>query len=236
MLAIMKLRAAFFAVFMIATCLARPGFAAEVFYVVRLTDAFSESEVRVLASEEYRTLTRRINAERFLHTRAVRKSEDEWEERYPGHPYPGAQLKKRTIRSLHRTTSMEKAQEKIETMEQFSVSRHHTDRSGSRGRDHLERRGGGDRYEERKRHREEQRKREAKEEEALLARVFNIYAETLNKLVSERYSDLGGALEPVAETGSLPAVREESGRDIRRIGESSPGGLSRPGSIKRIGE
>jgi len=222
----------------VSTLLAHSGLAAETFYVVRLTDAFSNSEVRVLSSEEYRTLRKRINAEGFLHSRAVRDSEDAWEQRYPGHPYPGAQIKKRTIRSLHRTTSMEKAQNKIETMKQFSVSWHHKDNSRSRGRDRRHRGGhhGRDRYEERKRRKEAERKREAEEEKALLTRVFNIYADTLNELVAARYPDLGGELEPVAETGSLPERREESGRDVHRIGESNRGGLSSPRSLKRIGE
>jgi hypothetical protein len=201
------------------------------FVIVKVMDAFKETEMNIITMDEYKVLNNRVMAERMYHMRAVQLAEAKWRETYPEHRYPGRQLSSRTVKVLHRAPTRERAQKQIEYMKQFKININAQSNNGgnyNNGNRHNNR-GHNNRQQEEKR-REEERKRKKEEKKAYLSRAFNLYAEAINGMIAEKYPDMQAALEPVETKGGLPSS-SASGRTIKRIGSGGTTTLMKSGSL-----
>lgn len=189
------------------------------FFIVKVSDTFKETETKIVTMEEYKSLNQRLQKERMYHSKAVKYAEAKWKETYPGHRYPGRRLASRTMRVLHRANTMERAKQQIQYMKQFKININAESNHGGGGGGN--RHGRNNNWQQEEKRREEERKKKDAENRALLSRAHNLYAQELNALIAERYPEMVSTLEPVKESGALPAKTAGSGRTIRRMGSTS---------------
>ena len=201
------------------------------FYIVKVMDSFKETEMTIISMEEYKVLNNRIMTERMYHMRAVQLAEAKWKAKYPSHRYPGRQLASRTIKVLHRATTRDRAQKQIEYMKQFKINVNTQSNNGgnyNHGNNHNKH--GNNNWQQEKKRKEEERKRKKEEKKAYLSRAYNLYAEALNGMISEKYPDMQAALETVEEKGALPS-NKGSERTVKRIGTGGTSSLMTGGSL-----